>query len=139
VASTTTSPAAAGLRGYAAKALADGLVSIDELHEAQQLTVDCLRARGVEAEYRQDFTLRVVHPPEWTQDQIDRVVDDCQESAGGPVIGAYLAQEGPPEEEVREQLIACLQGKRLIGPDPTPEQMDEALDTPEGIACLPGL
>jgi hypothetical protein len=137
--STTSSLSESGLSGYAAQALADGFVSVDELHEAQQLTVDCLRTRGLEAEYQDDMSLRVVQPQDWTQEDLDHAVDECQENAGGPVVGAFLAQEGPSEGDIRDELLACLQDKGLVGPDPTPDELDAALDTPDGFSCIPGV
>lgn len=136
---TTSSLSGTGLSGYAAQALADGFVSVDELHEAQQLTVDCLRTRGLEAEYQDDMSLRVVQPQDWTQEEMDRIVDECQDNAGGPVVGAFLAQEGPSESEIRDELLACLQDKGLVGSDPTPEELDAALGTPDGFSCIPGV
>jgi hypothetical protein len=127
------------LKGYAAVALADNVVTHDELVEAERITLDCLTARGYAVSYTAELSLKVEHSDRVDDATLDRDVDICGQDAAAPVIARYHAQSAPGEDVLRQQLMDCLKARGLIPDGATKTEIDKALSSPAGFACVPGL
>jgi hypothetical protein len=112
--------------------LADGVITPEELQEAQRREVSCLTDHGITAHYRTDSNGSVVLDVQgYSGDEPDQgVMSECSRGTTGQILGLYDAiRVNPNHEDMNDLVAACLRRHGLAPADFTGRDLQAIWDT----------